>query len=127
VSGAETDGALSVIEYNAGNGAPAEESHALSTEDAAIIMLRGAATFEADGEQFALTAGATLYVARGARMRRVSVDGEEASYLIVFVPGGLDQFFADAAHLIGRHVAAGISMEDIMPEVHDLQSKYGIV
>jgi quercetin dioxygenase-like cupin family protein len=127
VSGAETGGALSVVEYNAACDAPAEERHALSNEDTAILMSRGAATFEADGEEFALSAGASLYVARGVRMRRVSVDAEDTSYLIVFVPGGLDRFFVDTARLIEKRLADGITMEDIMPEVRKIQSKYGIV
>jgi quercetin dioxygenase-like cupin family protein len=127
VSGAETDGTLSVIEYRAAQDAPAEEPHALSIEDVAIIMLHGAATFEADDRLFALTAGASLYVGRGVPMRRISVDSDETMYLIVFLPGGMDQFFVDTAQLINRRLAAGITMEEIMPEIRDMQSKYGIV
>jgi hypothetical protein len=127
ISGAESDGALSAIEYNAARDTSAEEPHALNVEDAAIIMLRGAATFEADGEQFPMTAGASLFVARGVKMRRVSVDAEEACYLIVFIPGGIDRFFVDTARLIDQRLADGMTMDDIMPEVRNLQAKYGIV
>ncbi len=127
IAGAQTDGALSVIEYSAGDASAPEEPHALSREDAAIVMLDGSATFEADGESHQLSAGASLFVARGVKMRRVSVDRAPARYLIIFVPGGFDRFFVESAELVSRRLAAGESMDQIMPEVRKIQAQFGIV
>jgi quercetin dioxygenase-like cupin family protein len=127
ITGDDSGGAMSIIEYTASDGAGAEDPHAQSREDVSVVMLDGAATFEADGEPHALGAGDSLSIAKGSFMRRLSVDQAPARYLMIFTPGGFDQFFVEGAEMIGRRMGEGASLEDIMPEVHAMQDRYGVI
>jgi len=127
VAGADCEDAVSIIEYTAGEAAEPEQAHGQTREAVAVVMADGAATFEVDGVPFALRPGQSLFIPRGLRFRRVTVEEAPARYTMTFTPGGFDRFFGEAAELVARRRAEGLSMEQIMPEIAALQLSYGML
>jgi len=127
VAGADCNNALSLLEYVAGEGAVAEAPHGHGREDLAICMMEGAATFEVEGQAFPLKQGESLFIPRSQRYARISVEQAPARYTMTFTPGGFDTFFPDISALMARRMAEGLTISQILPEIREVQLRYGMV
>lgn len=93
----QTRGALGVAEFVGRRGAWTVPHQHLGLEEC-FYVLGGAFAFEAGTEEFEASAGAFVMVPRGTRhvLRAVT---DEASLLVLWTPGGLEQMFLELARL----------------------------
>jgi quercetin dioxygenase-like cupin family protein len=103
--GAQTGGALGLVEtvIPRGHSAPL---HVHRNEDEAFYVLTGAVTFVCGEEEFRAEAGAFAYLPRGVPHTFLGLSEEPARVLVVLLPAGLEEAFADPKRfqeLLSRH------------------------
>ena len=100
VSGEETGGAWSLLEYTAppGLAGPAPHHHARTTE--LFYVLEGRLTLEVEGEVRTLGAGGLALVPPGVPHRFGNPSAEPCRFLIQLSPGGMEGYFRELAELV---------------------------
>lgn len=101
-----TGGALSVFETSIGAGPPL---HVHDREDESFYVLDGELSVRCGDDAFEAAAGSFVFLPRG-RPHRVWAPGQSARLLLIAVPGGIEDYFAqinatssdDERHLIGE-------------------------
>lgn len=93
----QTRGALGVAEFTGTRGAWTVP-HQHRGLDECFYVLSGAFLFESGDEQFEAAPGAFVMVPRGTRHVLAAVT-EDASLLVLWTPGGLEQMFLELARL----------------------------
>jgi quercetin dioxygenase-like cupin family protein len=98
VSGAESGGALSMIEMHlpAGLGPPPHRHPG----DESVYVLDGRIRYHIEGETFEGLPGASFHVPRGTLENFEPV--EESRLLVTYTPGGIEGFFAEAGESAPR-------------------------
>ncbi|MBV9592382.1 MAG: cupin domain-containing protein [Actinobacteria bacterium] len=105
ISGQQTGGAFEVIEY-AGNAAwPPPHVHREREE--CIHILGGRFTFTLGHEEIEATPGSWVFIPRGTRHGFTA--SADARALILVVPAGLENFFAE----LGGGLADGLSSQEL--------------
>jgi len=120
VSGDDTGGAYSVLEYRAETGA-GSPLHVHHNEDESFFILEGAITFQLGDERSKGTPSTFLRIPKGLRHAFVNAESEPARTLIILTPAGLEYFFAELDEL-GKAYPAGPPAE----LVQGLAEKYGL-
>jgi quercetin dioxygenase-like cupin family protein len=80
--------------------------HVHANEDEAFHVFSGAVDFQCGEERFCAEAGAFVYLPRGMPHTFLGVSEEPSRVLVLFVPGGLEQAFAEPGRfhqLLERH------------------------
>ncbi len=95
VSGEETDGAWSLVEFLGGQG-DAPPLHVHHREDEAFYVLEGELTLFADGREHRLRAGEAAVGSKGIP-HTYRVESGRARWLVVCSPAGFERFVAEAA------------------------------
>ena len=104
---AETGGALGLVEtvIPKGHSTPL---HVHRDEDEAIYVLTGTVDFVCGDCEFRAHAGAFVYLPRGLPHTFLGIGVEAARVLVLFLPGGLEDAFAEPQRfhelLSARHV-----------------------
>ncbi len=100
VSGEETGGAWSLLEYTApaGFAGPAPHLHRRTTE--MFYVLDGVLTLESGGSARELSAGSLAVVAPGTPHRFANPAAEPCRFLVQVLPGGMEGYFVELAELI---------------------------
>ncbi|MFI6079522.1 cupin domain-containing protein [Streptomyces sp. NPDC051217] len=91
---AETNGGLGLIEATVPSGG-GPTAHAHGTEDEAFYILSGELEFLNGEETFIGTPGDFIFIPRGTRHRFKNISVHAAKMLVMFTPGGHEQFFLD--------------------------------
>jgi len=86
-----TGGALSVFETSIGTGPPL---HVHDREDECFYVLDGALSIRCGDEAFNASAGSFVFLPRG-RPHRFWATGPAARLLLIAVPGGIEDYFAE--------------------------------
>ena len=94
---ADTDASFSVVHVVARSSPP---FHAHQSEDELFYVLEGNVTFHGSDGELAVSPGSAVYVPRGTPHTFRVTAGETARWLLVFQPGGFEEFFAD----VGRPI-----------------------
>jgi quercetin dioxygenase-like cupin family protein len=97
VDAEQTRGALGAAEFSGRRGAWTVPHQHLSLEEC-FYVLSGAFAFECGSEQVEAAPGAFVMVPRGTRHLLTAVT-DEASLLVLWTPGGLEQMFLELARL----------------------------
>lgn len=97
VGAEQTRGALGVAEFVGRRGAWTVPHQHNGLEEC-FYVLNGAFAFEAGSQQFEASAGASVMVPRGTRHVLQAVT-DQASLLVLWMPGGLEQMFLELARL----------------------------
>jgi quercetin dioxygenase-like cupin family protein len=108
-----TAGALSVVDtvVPPGNGPPV---HAHEDADESFYVIGGRTWMRAGGRELSLEQGDYVFVPRGTPHTFKNSTDEPCRIILIYTPGGMDQFFTD----IGRPATAGepaprLTAEDI--------------
>ncbi len=97
VSAEQTRGALGVAEFSGKQGAWTVPHQHNGLEEC-FYVLRGRFAFESGAEQFDAAPGTFVMVPRGTRHVLAAVT-EDASLLVLWTPGGLEQMFLELSRL----------------------------
>ena len=119
VSSDDSDGKLTVIEYDVPAGFPGPPLHLHPSFDEFFYVIDGELELRLDGDTIRSQAGGSLFVAGGRAHTFANPFEEDARMLVVATPGGIEGFFREMA------AAAGGGMPP--PEVAAaLNAKYGM-
>lgn len=99
VSGDDTAGQLTVIEYKIAPHGPSPAPHRHKYVEV-FYMLAGSLTFYVEGREVTGTAGATIIVPASVVHTYRNESPEPARYLVICSPAGLDKYFEELAELI---------------------------
>ena len=97
VSGADTDGAYSLLEVELDGDGPPQHIH--KTEDEAFYVLEGEINVLLGERTFRMKAGAFVLIRRGTVHAFSRVDEKPAKVLAIFTPAGFEKFFDEAVDL----------------------------
>ncbi|HYB48400.1 MAG TPA: cupin domain-containing protein [Streptosporangiaceae bacterium] len=86
-----TGGAVSVFETSIGAGPPV---HVHDHEDECLYVLDGGLSVRCGGDAFDAAAGSFVFLPRG-RPHRFWAAGRSARLLLIAVPGGIEDYFAE--------------------------------
>lgn len=117
----ETNGSLSIVRYTAGPNFAGPPAHRHGGFDETFYILDGEPTFQAGSDTVRATPGMTVFVPRGAPHAFANLSDAPATFLILFSPGGFEQYFSELANHIreaGGPPDAGF--------VQHLAQKYGV-
>jgi DNA-binding transcriptional MerR regulator len=91
VSARDTNGAMSIFEFNGSGGGPRHLHH---NQDEWVYVIEGECHFEVGGEQRRLTAGESIFIPRKTAHVWACVDGQQARVINVYQPAGnMEDFF----------------------------------
>lgn len=125
VAGEESGGTVTVMEMTIPEGAgPPLHTHA-GGEIAYIID--GSAQFSVDGEVKEASAGSTVYFPKGTVETVAPVGPQPLRILLIYTPGGMDKFFAEAGEPASRRQLP--PQPDSPPDVErlaQLGARYGM-
>ena len=98
LTGADTDGALTVIEqsFEPGVGVPL---HYHEREEETFTVLEGEVAYELDGKRIVAVPGTTVFVPRRVKHRFEAVGTKRARVLLVVTPAGLEGMFLELGQL----------------------------
>ena len=97
VSGADTDGAYSLLEVELDGDGPPQRIH--KTEDEAVYVLEGEINVLLGERTIRMKAGAFVLIRRGTVHAFSRVDEKPAKVLAIFTPAGFEKFFDEAVDL----------------------------
>jgi len=98
VSSAETDGAVTVMEFTVPVGAaPPEHVH---DQDETVYVIEGRVKFHVEGETVEAGPGSVLFFPRGTSETFEPID--QARLLVMYSPGGIDEFFKEVGEAAPR-------------------------
>lgn len=93
--------------------------HVHHNEDEVIHVIEGTYEFWVDGQVMAVPAGGSVFLARGVPHTFRVVGAGPGRNLTILTPGGLEEFFVEAA-------ARELRIPDQITEVAELAGRYGI-
>lgn len=99
VSGDDTAGRLTIIEYEIAPHGPSPAPHRHKYEEV-FYILAGSLTFQVNGQEIIGTAGATIFVPAGVVHTYRNESLEPARYLVICSPAGLDKYFEELGEFI---------------------------
>ncbi|CDX24201.1 conserved hypothetical protein [Mesorhizobium sp. ORS 3324] len=114
----QSGGIVGVFESTvpSGGGPPVHVHH---NEDEVIHVIEGEYEFWLDGQVMALRPGASIFLPRGVPHTFRVVSAGPGRNLTILTPGGLEEFFVEAA-------ARELRIPDQIAEVVELAGRYGI-
>jgi quercetin dioxygenase-like cupin family protein len=93
--------------------------HVHHNEDEVIHVIEGEYEFWLDGQVVTVPAGASIFLPRGVPHTFRVVSAGPGRNLTILTPGGLEEFFVEAA-------ARELRIPDQITELAELASRYGI-
>ena len=97
VSGADTDGAYSLLEVELDGDGPPQHIH--KTEDEAFYVLEGEINVLLGERTFKAKAGTFVRIPRGTVHTFSRIEKKSAKVLAIFTPAGFEKFFDEAVDL----------------------------
>ena len=94
---AETSGAYALFENTMPAHSPGPLPHIHHRHDEAFFILEGQLSIRIGAQTLHAPAGSFVLVPRGAVHQPANPNPQPARFLLIFSPGGMDRFFADAA------------------------------
>jgi quercetin dioxygenase-like cupin family protein len=124
---AETDGAFSVLERVV----PAHfesppEPHTNTREDWTVYVLEGTLVFQLEAREVSAPAGSLIFVPRGVFFRWWNPSAESAKCLVIYAPGGFEDFFAEVTKATEDAARGPTDYARTLPTILRIQDKYGM-
>ncbi|WP_292894460.1 MULTISPECIES: cupin domain-containing protein [unclassified Nitratireductor] len=94
LSPTETGGAMSIVDSwsPAGFGPP---RHVHEAEDETFVLIEGSCDFWLEGKSFTCEPGESVFIPRGREHTFRASAGEPSRHLVIFTPGGFENFFVE--------------------------------
>ena len=120
VTGENTGGTYSVLEYLAAPGA-GSPMHSHTNEVESFYILQGAITFQLGNQKTRATPGTFVTIPIGLRHAFVNAESEPSRSLVILTPSGLEYFFFEMSQLLETYPGG-------LPDAVflELSEKYGL-
>jgi quercetin dioxygenase-like cupin family protein len=119
VSGAETNGAFSMLEVElAGDGPPL---HIHNAEDESFYVLEGEMVLQVGDRRINATAGSFTFVPRGTIHTFARARQQTARFLVTYSPAGFEQFFDEAVDLDVTDTESYVAKADTLAEKYNME------
>ena len=119
VSGADTDGAYSLLEVELDGDGPPQHIH--KTEDEAVYVLEGEINVLLGERTIRMKAGAFVRIPRGTVHTFCRVEKKNAKLLAMFSPAGFEKFFDDAVDLDVTDTEAYVAKSKALAEKYNME------
>ena len=118
VSGQDTDGALSVFEFNCKSGGPRHQHH---EQDEWIYVIDGEFEFEVADKRFRIGASESVFMPRKVPHGWACVSGKPGKIINVYQPAGkMEEFFRELGKYNGKpYVHEALSIDEFRRLFHD--------
>ncbi len=123
VTGEQTGGAYSLVEYEAVGGYPGPAPHVHQTFDEVFFVLEGAPVFTLEGESITGAPGMVVTIPRGKVHTFGNPGPSPARFLAVSAPAGFEFYFKALAQLIESQ-SGPLDMAALYPEMAKLWERY---
>jgi mannose-6-phosphate isomerase-like protein (cupin superfamily) len=104
VTGAETEGRCSIIEYTAPPGFAGPPLHIHPHTDELYFVLDGTAQFRLGAETASAGSGALVFIPRGTPHTFANPGDAPARMLVTLTPAGFEQYFVELFALLSQQV-----------------------
>ncbi len=101
VQGDESSGSLSIFEFEVPPGA-GPRLHIHEEREESIYVLRGELEVQLGDELYQAAQGATVFIPRGLQHRFRNISDDRATFLGIYSPGGIEEFFENFAATQGE-------------------------
>lgn len=119
VSGAETNGAFSMLEVELeGDGPPL---HIHNAEDESFYVLEGDMILQVGDRRINATAGSFVFVPRGTIHTFARAGQHPARFLVTYSPAGFEDFFDEAVDLDVTDTEAYVAKADALAEKYKME------
>ena len=119
VTGADTDGAYSLLEVEfVGDGPP---QHIHKNEDEAFYVLKGEVEILLGEGTVIAKAGSFVHIPRGMRHTFARVEQKPAKLLAIFTPAGFEKLFDDAVDLDVTDTEAYVAKGKALAEKYNME------
>ncbi|AGB73919.1 MULTISPECIES: cupin domain-containing protein [Rhizobium] len=125
LSGEETNGQFCLFE-NRSDGNTKTPIHVHADDDETIYMIDGALTAIIDRKEHTLTAGDSIFMARGIPHQLMNMTGRMARYILVGSPSLFDAFVEDAGYQIPTDESADLPSEADVSRLKATAPQFGI-
>jgi quercetin dioxygenase-like cupin family protein len=118
------DGAFSLVEWDAGAGAPGTPLHIHRATDEAFYVVEGTFGFRAGERTFEGAAGTFVFVPRGVPHAYWNHGTTPAKMLITISPPGFERYFGELAEGLaaaGDDAEAATSVREALSEKYDIE------
>ncbi len=119
VSGADTDGAYSLLEVELDGDGPPQHIH--KTEDEAVYVLEGEINVLLGERTTRMKAGAFVLIRRGTVHAFSRVGEKPAKVLAIFTPAGFEKFFDEAVDLDVTDTEAYVAKAEELAEKYNME------
>ncbi len=119
VSGADTDGAYSLLEVELDGDGPPQHIH--KTEDEAFYVLEGEINVLLGERTLKAKAGTFVRIPRGTVHAFSRVDEKPAKVLAIFTPAGFEKFFDEAVDLDVTDTEAYVAKAKELAEKYNME------
>ncbi len=119
VSGADTDGAYSLLEVELDGDGPPQHIH--KTEDEAFYVLEGEINVLVGERNFKAKAGTFVRIPRGTVHTFCRIEKKPAKLLAIFTPAGFEKFFDEAVDLDVTDTAAYVAKAKALAEKYNME------
>ena len=127
MSGAQTNGAFSMIEYIVAPGFQAPPTlHYHTRESWTAYILEGTFGFQLGDRVVIVPAETTVSVPPGLPFNWCNAEEKPARFLGVYSPAGFEKYFEEVGDILNALPPGPIDMAQVMPQILPLWEKYGI-
>ncbi|MDB5326884.1 MAG: qdoI [Phycisphaerales bacterium] len=124
LSGADTQGRFSLLDYLSPAGSPGPALHRHDRTDETFYVVDGEMNFQVGDRQFVASAGTVVHVTPGTPHAFWNASAAATRMTIAFMPAGFDGYFMELFAMINARPDAAT---DIRPLVAQLESRYDVV
>lgn len=124
LSGAETDGAFSLLEYTAPPDGPSPATHVHEATDEVIYVLDGELAGRVEAEAFTAGAGDSVWIPRGRRHSFEVAGTRDAWFLLWYAPAGFEGYFEELGEFLESQPAGAPDPDAIGRKVAELSERY---
>ena len=125
VGSEQSDGATAVVEVTVppGTGAP---PHTEQREALVWYVIDGVLDFDTEGGPLKLDAGAAVFMERNSRHGFANTGDRPARAVMVAVPGGIENFFREAASVLPAGPPAGPPSPQVREALAQVARRHGV-
>lgn len=124
LSGAETDGAFSLLEYTAPPDGPSPGRHRHEETDEVIFVLDGELACDVDGDELHADAGESVWIPRGTPHSFEVAGSREAWCLLWYVPAGFEGYFREMGRFLDTLPPGPPDPDDVAKKAAELSERY---
>lgn len=124
LSGAETNGAFSLLEYTAPPDGPSPGRHRHEETDEVIFVLDGELACTVDGDELHADAGESVWIPQGTPHSFEVVGSREGWFLLWYAPAGFEGYFREMGRFLDTLPPGPPDPDDVGEKAAELSERY---